>query len=199
MKINDAKYVTSAPDVAHFPQSLPEFVFCGRSNVGKSSFINMILNRKNLAKTSSKPGKTQLLNLFLINNSIYFVDVPGYGYANVSKSALDLFAKRVNGYFRDSKNLRCAFLLVDARHDPTKLDIQMVDYCRKYDIPYVIVMTKSDGVGTTKIYSRVKACREVLGLDKDQKIIVSSTLKKQGIDEAFEVIDSFLEEDLING
>jgi GTP-binding protein len=192
MIIKDAKYITSAPDVAHFPESLPEFVFCGRSNVGKSSFINMILNRNNLARTSSKPGKTQLLNLFLINNSFYFVDVPGYGYANVSKEQMGLFAKRVNGYFRDSKNLKCAFLLVDSRHDPTSQDIQMLEYCKEYNIPHVIVMTKSDGVGTTKIYARVKATREVLGLDKDDKIIVSSTLKKKGIKEAFEVIESYL-------
>lgn len=192
MIISDAKYVISAPDVEHFPAQLPEFVFCGRSNVGKSSFINMILNRKNLARTSSKPGKTQLLNLYLINNSIYFVDVPGYGYANVSKSQLELFAKRVNGYFRDSKNLKCAFLLVDARHDPTKLDIQMVEYCKNYQIPFVIVMTKSDGVGTTKIYSRIKATKQVLGLTVDDKIIVSSTLKKMGIEEAHEIIESYL-------
>lgn len=192
MIISDAKYVISAPDVEHFPAQLPEFVFCGRSNVGKSSFINMILNRKNLARTSSKPGKTQLLNLYLINNSIYFVDVPGYGYANVSKSQLELFAKRVNGYFRDSKNLKCAFLLVDARHDPTKLDIQMVEYCKNYQIPFVIVMTKSDGVGTTKIYSKIKATKQVLGLTSDDKIIVSSTLKKMGIEEAHEIIESYL-------
>ncbi len=192
MIIKDAKYITSAPDVAHFPEDRVEFVFCGRSNVGKSSFINMLVNRKNLARTSSKPGKTQLLNLYLINNEIYFVDVPGYGYANVSKSELELFAKRVNGYFRDSKNLKCAFLLVDARHDPTKLDIDMVNYCKHYNIPFVIVMTKSDGVGTTKIYSRIKATREVLDLTKEDKIIVSSTLKKLGIDEALEIIESYL-------
>lgn len=193
MIIKDAKYITSAPDVAHFPESRVEFVFCGRSNVGKSSFINMLVNRKNLARTSSKPGKTQLLNLYLINEEIYFVDVPGYGYANVSKSELELFAKRVNGYFRDSKNLKCAFLLVDARHDPTKLDVDMVNYCKHYGIPFVIVMTKSDGVGTTKIYSRIKATREVLNLTKEDRIIVSSTLKKIGVNEALEVIDSYLE------
>lgn len=192
MIIRDAKYITSAPDVAHFPGSFPEFVFCGRSNVGKSSFINMLVGRKNLARTSSKPGKTQLLNLFLINDDIYFVDVPGYGYANVSKSELQLFAKRVNGYFKDSKNLKCAFLLVDARHEPTSLDCQMLNYLRAYNIPYVIVLTKTDTIGTTKIYAHVKEIKAKLNLSDDDRIIKSSITKKKGIDEAYAIIEEYI-------
>lgn len=195
MKIVEASYVKSAPSVEAFPEARPEFVFCGRSNVGKSSFINMLVERKNLARTSSKPGKTQLLNLYSINNEIYFVDVPGYGYANVSKDKLQEFAKIVNNYFKNSENLRCAFLLVDSRHEPTAQDCQMLEYFRYYSIPYAIVLTKTDTVGTTKIYANIKAIKNKLNLTDEDKIVLASVMKKKGREEAFEIIEGYLKEE----
>lgn len=198
MKITEASYVKSAPNVEAFPEERAEFVFCGRSNVGKSSFINMLVERKNLARTSAKPGKTQLLNLYSINNSIYFVDVPGYGYANVSKDKLQEFAKIVNNYFKNSQNLKCAFLLVDSRHEPTAQDVQMLDYFRYYAIPYVIVLTKTDTVGTTKIYGNVKVIKAKLKLGEHDRIILASALKRKGRDEALQIIEGYLEGELKN-
>lgn len=196
MKIEEASYVKSAPNVDAFPEDRAEFVFCGRSNVGKSSFINMLVERKNLARTSSKPGKTQLLNLYSINGSIYFVDVPGYGYAAVSKDKLQEFANVVNNYFKNSKNLKCAFLLVDSRHEPTAQDCQMLDYFRYYSIPYVIVVTKTDCVGTTKIYANVKAIKNKLKLSSEDKIVLASAMKRKGREETLEIIESYLKEEV---
>ncbi len=196
MKILEASYVKSAPRVEDFPENRPEFVFCGRSNVGKSSFINMLVQRKGLAKTSSKPGKTQLLNLFSINKSIYFVDVPGYGYANVSKDKLAEFAKVVNGYFKNSKNLKCAFLLVDARHEPTGQDVEMLEYFRYYNIPYVIIATKVDTIGTTKVYSHIKVIKNKLKLTDNDIIIKASNVKGLGRDETLEIIDKYLGDEM---
>ena len=193
MKITEASYVLSAPNVKSFPEERMEFVFCGRSNVGKSSFINMLVERKNLARTSSKPGKTQLLNLYSINKMIYFVDVPGYGYANVSKEKLQEFANVVNDYFKNSRNLKRAFLLVDSRHEPTAQDCQMLEYFRHYNIPYTIVLTKTDCVGTTKIYANVKMIKYKLNLSNDDSIVLSSVMKKTGREEALNIIESYIE------
>ncbi|MGM9971335.1 MAG: ribosome biogenesis GTP-binding protein YihA/YsxC [Anaeroplasmataceae bacterium] len=193
MIIKSAEYVKGATKVSQFPtEKKPEFVFCGRSNVGKSSFINMLCNRKSLAKTSSKPGKTQVLNIFDINKSLYFVDVPGYGYAEVSKEVLKSFAVMIEGYFRDSENLKCAFLLVDSRHDPTKDDCNMYNYFKYYGIPCCVVATKCDQISVNKFQASIKAIRNKLQMDESDKVVLTSAMKKKGIDEILDIIEGYL-------
>ena len=193
MIIKKAEYVKGATKVSQFPEEKRnEFVFCGRSNVGKSSFINMLCNRKALAKTSSKPGKTQVLNIFSINDDIYFVDVPGYGYANVNKEKLKEFGVILEGYFRDSKYLKCAFLLVDSRHEPTKDDCLMVDYFRYYNIPYCIIATKADQISNNQKFKNLKIIKEKLKLSNDDDIILTSSLKKTGIEETLNIIEKYM-------
>lgn len=193
MIIKSAEYVKGATKVSQFPtEEKPEFVFCGRSNVGKSSFINMLCNRKSLAKTSSKPGKTQVLNIFNINKSFYFVDVPGYGYAEVNKETLKSFAIMIEGYFRDSKNLKCAFLLVDSRHEPTKDDCNMYNYFKYYNIPCCVIATKSDQISVNKHFSSIKTIKQKLQMTPDDKVILTSAMKKKGIEEVLTEIESYL-------
>jgi GTP-binding protein len=145
MEIKSAEFVMSNSNVAKCPsQPLPEYAFIGRSNVGKSSLINMLTNRKNLAKTSGKPGKTQLINHFIINNSWYLVDLPGYGYAKVSKSSKKEFQKFITNYFEQRQQLVYAFVLVDIRHEPQKIDLNFMIYLGESGIPFGIIFTKAD-------------------------------------------------------
>lgn len=193
MIIKTSEYVKGATKVSDFPkEERVEFVFCGRSNVGKSSFINMICNRKALAKTSSKPGKTRVLNIFSINDDIYFVDIPGYGYANVNKEQIKSFGIMVEDYFKNSKNLACAFLLVDSRHSPTKDDITMLEYFRYYNINYCIVLTKCDQVSNNKMFSNLKEIKQKLNLTAEDDIIFASNMQKRGIEETLAVIEKYM-------
>lgn len=193
MIIKSAEYVKGATKVSDFPkEERVEFVFCGRSNVGKSSFINMICNRKALAKTSSKPGKTRVLNIFSINDDIYFVDIPGYGYANVNKEQIKSFGIMVEDYFKNSKNLACAFLLVDSRHEPTKDDVTMLEYFRYYHINYAIVLTKCDQVSNNKMFSNLKAIKNKLNLTSDDDIILASNMDRRGIEDTYKVIEKYM-------
>lgn len=193
MIIKSAQYVKGATKISQFPDvEKPEFVFCGRSNVGKSSFINMLCNRKALAKTSAKPGKTQVLNIFDINKNFYFVDVPGYGYAAVNKEMLKSFGVMIEGYFRDSKNLKCAFLLVDSRHEPTKDDCNMYNYFKYYNIPVCVIATKSDQISVNKHFSSIKTIRNKLQMTETDKVVLTSSVKKKGLDEVLDIIESYL-------
>lgn len=145
MEIKSAEFVMSNSDVAKCPtQPIPEYAFIGRSNVGKSSLINMLTNRKNLAKTSGKPGKTQLINHFIINKNWYLVDLPGYGYARVSKSSKKEFQKFITNYFEQRQQLVNAFVLVDIRHEPQPIDLNFMMYLGENGIPFSIVFTKAD-------------------------------------------------------
>ena len=145
MKIKSAEFVMSNSDVAKCPKELiPEYAFIGRSNVGKSSLINMLVDRKNLAKTSGRPGKTQLINHFLINKNWYLVDLPGYGYARVSKRAKKTFQKFITDYFEQRKQLILAFVLIDCRHEPQPVDIDFMHYLGESNIPFQIIFTKAD-------------------------------------------------------
>ena len=145
MKITSAEFVISNSDVSKCPQnSLPEYAFIGRSNVGKSSLINMLTSRKKLAKTSGKPGKTQLINHFLINKNWHLVDLPGYGYAKVSKSAKKTFQKFIIDYFNKRKQLVSAFVLVDIRHAPQPIDLDFMQWLGENMIPFSIIFTKAD-------------------------------------------------------
>lgn len=145
MKIKTAEFVISNSEVAKCPDSsLPEYAFIGRSNVGKSSLINMITNRKSLAKTSGRPGKTQLINHFLINGDWHLVDLPGYGYARVSKTIKKTFQKFITAYFEQRKQMICAFVLIDSRHEAQPIDMEFMEYLGHNGIPFCIIFTKAD-------------------------------------------------------
>lgn len=145
MKIKSAEFIISNSEVSKCPDTkLPEYAFIGRSNVGKSSLINMLTHRKDLAKTSGRPGKTQLINHFLINDSWFLVDLPGYGYARVSKSAKKTFQKFITAYFEKREQMLCAFVLIDSRHKPQPIDLEFMQYLGEKAIPFCIIFTKAD-------------------------------------------------------
>lgn len=145
MKIKSAEFIVSNSDVAKCPKdNLPEYAFIGRSNVGKSSLINMLVKRKSLAKTSGRPGKTQLINHFLINKNWFLVDLPGYGYARVSKSSKKVFQKFITQYFSKRQQLVLAFVLIDCRHEPQKVDLEFMEWMGTNQIPFSIIFTKAD-------------------------------------------------------
>lgn len=145
MKIKSAEFVVSNTEVSKCPDSkLPEYAFIGRSNVGKSSLINMLTERKNLAKTSGRPGKTQLINHFLINKTWHLVDLPGYGYARVSKSAKKTFQKFITAYFEKREQMICAFVLIDSRHKPQPIDLEFMQWLGEHQVPFCIIFTKAD-------------------------------------------------------
>jgi len=152
MKISSAEFVISNSDVTKCPkEKLPEYAFIGRSNVGKSSLINMLTNRKSLAKTSGRPGKTQLINHFIINKTWFLVDLPGYGYARVSKSAKKVFQKFITAYFSKRTQLVSAFVLVDCRHEPQKIDLEFMQWLGENQIPFSIIFTKADKLSKNKL------------------------------------------------
>ena len=186
-------YIISAVKKNQFPNinKYPEFVFLGRSNVGKSSFINSLTNRKNLARTSSKPGKTIAINFFEIDNSFYFVDVPGYGYASHGKETRLDFGKYIEEYLVDNPCLKIAFLLVDTKVGPTKDDKLMFDYLKYLNLNICVVGTKCDKVGTTKLASQTKLIANDLMISKD-KIILTSSQTKCGFDKIINLIKEAL-------
>ncbi len=152
MKINSAEFVISNTDIKKCPKErIPEYAFIGRSNVGKSSLINMLTSRKSLAKTSGKPGKTQLINHFKINDHWFLVDLPGYGYAKVSKKDRSIFAKFIYDYLEKRENLICTFVLVDSRHEPQKIDLLFMEWLGQKGIPFVIVFTKMDKLSSSQL------------------------------------------------
>lgn len=158
MIIKTAEFIMSNSEVAKCPKNvLPEYAFIGRSNVGKSSLINMLTNHKNLAKTSGRPGKTQLINHFLINKNWFLVDLPGYGYAKVSKTAKKKFQKFITDYFEKRQQLVSAFVLVDIRHEPQKIDLEFMEYLGIKGIPFSIIFTKADKLKPKAIERNVEA------------------------------------------
>ena len=157
MLIKSAEFVVSNSDVAKCPNNRrPEYAFIGRSNVGKSSLINMLMQRKSLAKTSGRPGKTQLINHFLVNDRWYLVDLPGYGYARVSKSAKKVFQKFITQYFQKRQQLVSAFVLVDCRHEPQKIDLEFMQWMGENEIPFSIVFTKADKLKEKALQENIK-------------------------------------------
>ncbi len=169
-----------------------EFLLVGRSNVGKSSFINTIIERKNFARTSAKPGKTQTLNFYRVNNAFYLVDVPGYGYAAVSKDKQLKFGKMIEEYIKTRSNLKHVFLLVDYRHKPTEDDILMYDFLKYYNLKVTIVATKYDKVTKNNRAKQDKMIRDTLKLNESNDFIPFSTLIKTGREEVLEIISSYL-------
>ncbi|MDT0689485.1 ribosome biogenesis GTP-binding protein YihA/YsxC [Salegentibacter sp. F188] len=157
MKIKNAEFVISNSSVAKCPNSkLPEYAFIGRSNVGKSSLINMLTGRKALAKTSATPGKTQLINHFLINDNWHLVDLPGYGYAKVSKSTKNTFQKFITAYFEKREQMICAFVLVDSRHSPQKIDMEFMQWLGEHQVPFCIIFTKSDKLKSKELDLKIE-------------------------------------------
>lgn len=163
MKIKSAEFIISNSDVSKCPnRPLPEYAFIGRSNVGKSSLINMLTNRKNLAKTSGRPGKTQLINHFLINENWFLVDLPGYGYARVSKKSKQTFQKFITNYFLNREQLISAFILIDIRHEPQKIDLEFMEWLGENAIPFSIIFTKADKLKPKAIERNVAAYQQAL-------------------------------------
>ena len=180
--------VTSA-----IPQTeLPEVAFAGKSNVGKSSLINALMNRKSYARTSSQPGKTQTINYYNINDAMFLVDLPGYGYANANQQVKAKWGKMVEKYLKVSKQLRQVFLLIDIRHDPSANDKMMYDLIFANGYHPVIIATKLDKLKRSQIPKHVKAVRTGLGLEKDDILIPVSSQTKQGIPELWETIEQYL-------
>jgi GTP-binding protein len=193
MKVTSAEIVISAVKPEQYPDNnLPEFALAGRSNVGKSSFINKMINRKNLARTSSKPGKTQTLNFFLINESLYFVDVPGYGFAKVSKKEREAWGKMIETYLTTREQLRAVILIVDLRHAPTKDDVMMYEFLKHYEIPTVIIATKADKIPRGKWQKHVKVVRETLNVVEGDPVIIFSSETGQGKDEAWAALQQLM-------
>lgn len=194
MKINTAEFVMSNSEVSKCPnEPLPEYAFIGRSNVGKSSLINMITNSKNLAKTSSRPGKTQLINHFKINLNWFLVDLPGYGYAKVSKKTKSVFQKFITEYFEKRRQLVCAFVLIDIRHEAQKIDLEFMEYLGESGIPFSIIFTKADKVGKTKVPQLVAAYKKELlnGIwEEVPPYFITSSEEKTGREDILAYIDS---------
>jgi GTP-binding protein len=193
VKVTSADIVISAVKPEQYPETeIPEFALAGRSNVGKSSFINKMLNRKSLARTSSKPGKTQTLNFFLINEVLHFVDVPGYGYAKVSKTERAAWGKMIETYITSREQLKACVLIVDLRHPPTADDVMMYDFLKHYEIPCLIIATKADKIPKGKWQKHLKVTRETLDLDKDDQIVLFSSESGEGKDKAWSIIESYM-------
>lgn len=194
MKITSAEFVKSIIDPAQLPRDgRPEFAFAGRSNVGKSSLLNRILNRKGLAKTSATPGKTQTLNYFNINGRIYFVDLPGYGYAKVPKHLKDQWNSVMLDYLAKRKTLRLAIHLIDGRHAPMKNDIEMVSLLDEAEVPTLIVATKVDKLSKAQRDRTIGEIRSVLELEEDAYIIPFSSVTGEGVGPVLEIIEEFIE------
>ncbi len=172
----------------------PEVAFAGKSNVGKSSLINALMNRKSLARTSSQPGKTQTINYYNINDAIYYVDLPGYGYAQANEKVKAQWGKMIEDYLHQSKQLKAVFLLIDIRHAPSGNDQIMYDWIRKNGYEPIIIATKLDKINRSQIQKQVKLIRTTLGADKDTLIIPFSATTKQGRDEIYEIVDRIIEE-----
>ncbi len=194
MQVQKAELVISAPNRESWPDSeLPELVLAGRSNVGKSSFINAITGRKKLAYVGNTPGKTRLLNFFNIDDRYMFVDVPGYGFANLSKAQLIAFGQMMEDYFANRIQKKGLLMLVDARHLPSEDDLGMLEYARYYEIPVCIVVTKTDKVQASKRYHMLKQIRKALDLKSNEVLIPFSAQTKEGVDEVWEQIIKIME------
>ncbi|WP_409289591.1 ribosome biogenesis GTP-binding protein YihA/YsxC [Peribacillus sp. SCS-37] len=193
MKITSSEIIISAVKPEQYPEGgLPEFALAGRSNVGKSSFINKMINRKALARISSKPGKTQTLNFYLLNEALYFVDVPGYGYAKVSKSEREAWGRMIETYITQREPLRAVILIVDLRHPPSSDDVMMYNFLKHYEIPCVVIATKADKIPKGKWQKHLKVTRETLDFDPDDHMVLFSSETGLGKEEAWSVLEGMM-------
>lgn len=193
MKIKSANFVMSNSNVRSCPnERIPEYAFIGRSNVGKSSLINMLMQRKSLAKTSGRPGKTQLINHFKVNENWFLVDLPGYGYARVSKKDKKTFQKYITDYFKEREQLVCAFVLVDIRHEPQKVDLGFMEWMGENQIPFVLVFTKADKLKPKTIQSHVQQYIQQLltgAWEEAPQYFITSSSNIMGREEVLDFID----------
>lgn len=176
-----------------YETELPEFAFAGKSNVGKSSLINALMNRKSYARTSAQPGKTQTINYYNINEELYFVDLPGYGYAKVAEKVKEQWGKMIEDYLHDSKMLKTVFLLVDIRHEPSKNDKLMYDWMVHYGFKPVVIATKLDKIKRSQKDKQIKIIREGLKMGKESVVIPFSATAKTGRDDIYDIIDKVME------
>lgn len=191
MEINthNADILLSAANKSHYPQDdIPEVALAGRSNVGKSSFINTLLNRKNLARTSGKPGKTQLLNFFNIDDKLRLVDVPGYGYARVSKKEREKWGRMIEEYLTSRETLKAVVSLVDFRHEPSADDVQMYEFLKYYEIPVILVATKADKIPRGKWNKHESMIKKKLDFDTSDSFIIFSSVTKEGLEKSWDEI-----------
>ncbi|MBB3131797.1 GTP-binding protein [Paenibacillus rhizosphaerae] len=194
MKVTNAEFIISAVGPDQYPEdALPEIALAGRSNVGKSSLINRMINRKNLARTSSTPGKTQHMNYYRINEGLYFVDFPGYGYAKVSKTQRAAWGKMIEKYMLERQTLKLVLMVVDLRHPPTKDDVMMYDWLKHYDIPICVVATKADKIPKSRWPKHVKQMKDSLLLRSNDLFVMFSSELGVGKEELWSVIQSFIE------
>ena len=195
MVIKESNLELIATRRSQYPnEGKPEFLLVGRSNVGKSSFINSILSRKNLAHTSSRPGKTQTLNFYSVNNSFYLIDVPGYGYAATDKKTQSKFGMMIEEYLEKREELKRVFLLIDFRMKPTEDDLLMYNFLKYYNLPVTIVATKSDKIGGSKKQKNLKMILDTLDLVVGDDLVVFSSVTKLGVKEVHKKIESLIVE-----
>lgn len=193
MKILSAEFVVSAPGPKQFPQDKkPQVAFAGRSNVGKSSIINALLHRKNLVKTSQTPGKTQLINFFIINQSFYLVDLPGYGYAQVPHAVTDAWAPMIEGYLKDNTRLSAVVVLLDIRRTPDERDRSMTEWLRQYGIPMICVLTKADKVSRQETEKARRTVTAAFGLP--EPVLLTSVKSGIGVKELWGAIGKYLKQ-----
>ena len=194
MKVTSVNLETVCGITSKLPENDKlEVAFAGRSNVGKSSLINARMNRKSSARTSQQPGKTQTIHFYNINELLYFVDLPGYGYAKVSQDTVKKWGKMIDGYLHQSKVLRLVFLLVDIRHKPNQNDIQMYEWCVNYGFNPIIIATKSDKIKRSQLQKQIKQIKDALQVVEGTPVIPFSALNKSGRDEIWEYIDMMYE------
>jgi len=193
MVIKKAEIITSAVSPAQYPDTgRPEIALAGRSNVGKSSLINSLVNRKALARTGNTPGMTRIINFYNINDSLTLVDLPGYGYAKVSRGERESWGQLAETYLNSRENLKMILLLVDIRHEPTPDDVIMLNYIRASGRDYAIIATKADKIGRSEYRKHMDRIKAVLGLDNEHEIIAFSSVKRIGIDEIWSKIETVL-------
>ena len=200
MQVNHAELVISAVRPNQYPEdSVPEIALAGRSNVGKSSFINRMIERIGLARTSSQPGKTQTLNFYNINNEFRFVDVPGYGYARVSKSERIKWGSMIEHYILNRENIRLLLLLMDIRHEPTELDIAMKEFADEAEIPYAIVLTKLDKIKKSQLNKHLSMYKKSLNLPTVDALFYFSSETGEGSEDIWDIIEDQLAEEILKG
>ena len=193
MKIRSVDLETVCGPTSELPvNDLPEVAFAGRSNVGKSSLINTVMGRKSFARTSQKPGKTQTLNFYKINDEIYLVDLPGYGYAKTSKALSEQWGTMIENYLTESEQLACVFLLVDIRNPVSELDKQMYDWINYLELQPIIIATKADKINRSQLEKHVKQVREGLGADEDDILIPFSAVTRQGLDDIYDLMEQVI-------
>lgn len=193
MIVKNPQFEISAVGPKQYPtNNLPEIVLAGKSNVGKSSFINTMINRKSLARTSSEPGKTRQINFYNIDSKFYFVDLPGFGYSKMSHKEQEKVGKFIEEYLFNRKNISCIVLLIDIRHNPSENDIMMFNYIRSIGVPHIVIANKADKIAPTKVDSYVKNLRELLEANDDDIILPFSSEKKIYTEAVWEELDKYI-------